>query len=52
MARDIIKLLSSEGTGYFYTMKKNQRTKPEKLETKKYDPIVRKHVTFREAKIK
>jgi large subunit ribosomal protein L33 len=52
MGRDIIKLLSTEGTGYFYTTKKNQRIQPEKLETKKYDPIVRKHVIFREAKIK
>ena len=52
MPRDLIKLISTEGTGYFYTMNKNQRTKPEKLETKKYDPILRKHVIFREAKIK
>lgn len=52
MPRDLIKLISSEGTGYFYTTSKNNRTKPEKLELKKYDPIVRKHVIFREAKIK
>lgn len=47
-----IKLLSSEGTGYFYVTKKNPRTKTEKLELRKYDPVVRKHVVFRETKIK
>ena len=47
-----IKMLSSAGTGYFYVTKKNPRTKPEKLEMKKYDPVVRKHVTFKETKIK
>ena len=52
MPRELIKVISSEGTGYFYTTSKNNRTKPEKLELKKYDPIVRKHVIFREAKIK
>jgi large subunit ribosomal protein L33 len=52
MARDIIKLVSSEGTGHFYTMTKNQKLKPEKMETKKFDPVVRKHVIYREAKIK
>ena len=52
MPRDLIKLISGEGTGYFYTTNKNNRTKPEKLELKKYDPVVRKHVIFREAKIK
>ena len=50
--RDKIKLVSSAGTGYFYTTTKNNRLKPEKLEIKKYDPIVRKHVMFREAKMK
>lgn len=52
MPRDLIKLVSTAGTGHFYTMTKNQRTKPEKLETKKFDPVARKHVTYREAKIK
>jgi len=52
MARDLIKLVSSEGTGHFYTMRKNQKLKPEKMETKKFDPIARKHVVYREAKIK
>ena len=47
-----IKLLSSADTGFFYVTKKNPRKKPEKLEHKKYDPVVRKHVVFREAKIK
>ena len=47
-----IKLESTAGTGYFYTTKKNPRTMTEKLELKKYDPKVRKHVIFKEAKIK
>lgn len=47
-----IKLLSSADTGFFYVTKKNTRTKTEKLVMKKYDPIARKHVEFREAKIK
>ena len=47
-----IKLLSTADTGFFYVTKKNHRTKPEKLELKKYDPKVRKHVLFKEAKIK
>ncbi|MCW0183470.1 50S ribosomal protein L33 [Zavarzinia sp.] len=47
-----IKLLSTAETGYFYVTKKNPRTKTEKLALKKYDPIVRKHVEFKETKIK
>ena len=47
-----IKLLSSAGTGFFYVTKKNPRTQTEKLVFKKYDPIVRKHVEFKEGKIK
>ena len=47
-----IKLLSSAGTGFFYVTKKNPRTKTEKLELKKFDPVARKHVIFKEAKIK
>jgi large subunit ribosomal protein L33 len=47
-----IKLLSTADTGYFYVTKKNARTKTEKLAFKKYDPIVRKHVDFKETKIK
>ncbi|MEA3244132.1 MAG: 50S ribosomal protein L33 [Thiogranum sp.] len=50
--RDKIKLVSSAGTGHFYTTTKNKRTTPDKLEMKKYDPVVRKHVMYKEAKIK
>ncbi|EMX8410924.1 50S ribosomal protein L33 [Yersinia enterocolitica] len=50
--REKIKLVSSAGTGHFYTTTKNKRTKPEKLELKKFDPVVRKHVIYKEAKIK
>ena len=48
----LIKLVSSAGTGYFYTTKKNPRSTTEKLTLKKYDPKARKHVEFKEAKIK
>lgn len=51
-ARDKIRLNSSAGTGHFYTTDKNKKTKPEKLEVKKYDPVVRKHVLYKEGKIK
>ena len=47
-----IKLVSSAGTGYYYVTKKNPRTKTEKLELKKYDPVARKHVVFKESKMK
>lgn len=47
-----IKLLSSEGTGYFYVARKNPRTQTQKWEFKKYDPVLRRHVLFKEAKIK
>ena len=50
--REKIKLVSSAGTGHFYTTTKNKRTKPEKMELKKYDPVVRRHVIYKEAKIK
>jgi len=50
--REKIKLVSSAGTGHFYTTSKNKRTKPDKLELKKYDPVVRKHVIYKESKIK
>ena len=46
------KLVSTADTGFYYVTKKNPRTKPEKLELMKYDPKARKHVLFREAKIK
>lgn len=47
-----IKLLSTADTGYFYTAKKNSRTMTDKLTKRKYDPVAKKHVEFREAKIK
>ena len=47
-----IRLNSSADTGFFYVTKKNARTKTEKLVMKKYDPIAKKHVEFREGKIK
>ena len=47
-----IKLLSSAGTGFFYVTKKNPRTATEKISMRKYDPIARKHVQFKETKIK
>lgn len=47
-----IKLVSSADTGFFYVTKKNPRTKTEKLALKKYDPVARKHVEFKESKIK
>jgi large subunit ribosomal protein L33 len=47
-----IKLLSTADTGYFYVTKKNARTKTEKFTFTKYDPIARKHVEFKETKIK
>ena len=50
--RDKIKLVSTAGTGHFYTTTKNKRTTPEKLEMKKFDPVVHKHVPYKEAKIK
>jgi large subunit ribosomal protein L33 len=48
----LVKLLSSAGTGYFYVAKKNPRKTTEKLEFRKFDPVARKHVAFKEAKIK
>ena len=50
--RDKIKLVSSAGTGHYYTTDKNKRTTPDKLEMKKYDPVARKHVIYKEGKIK
>ena len=47
-----IKLISTADTGFFYVTKKNARTTTTKLELNKYDPVVRKHVPFKEAKIK
>lgn len=50
--REKIKLVSSAGTGHFYTTSKNKRNTPDKIEIKKYDPVARKHVIYREAKLK
>jgi large subunit ribosomal protein L33 len=50
--REKIKLESSAGTGHFYTTTKNKRTMPEKMEIKKFDPVARKHVLYKEAKLK
>ena len=50
--REKIKLESSAGTGHFYTTTKNKNTKPEKLEMMKYDPVARKHVAYKETKLK
>ena len=47
-----IKLVSSAGTGFYYVTKKNPRTLTGKLTLRKYDPVARKHVEFRESKIK
>ena len=47
-----IRLNSSAGTGFFYVTKKNPRTMTEKLVLRKYDPVARKHVEFKEGKIK
>jgi large subunit ribosomal protein L33 len=48
----LIKMISSADTGYFYVTKKNPRKTTEKLELRKYDPVARKHVAFKEGKIK
>jgi large subunit ribosomal protein L33 len=48
----VVKMLSSADTGFFYVAKRNPRKKPEKMTFRKYDPVVRKHVLFKEAKIK
>jgi large subunit ribosomal protein L33 len=50
--RENIKLVSSAGTGHFYTTTKNKRTHPDKMEIKKFDPKARKHVTYKEGKLK
>ena len=50
--REKIKLESTAGTGPFYTTNKNKRTTPDKLEIKTFDPVARKHVIYKETKIK
>lgn len=50
--REKIRLVSSAGTGHFYTTEKNKRNMPGKFEIKKFDPVIRQHVLYKEAKIK
>ena len=50
--REKIKLVSSAGTGHYYTTTKNKKTMPDKLEIKKFDPKIKKYVLYKEAKIK
>ena len=50
--REKIKLESSAGTGHFYTTTKNKKLMPEKIEIKKFDPVARKHVMYKENKLK
>ena len=51
-AVELIKLESTAGTGFFYTTTKNKRNTAERLELKKYDPVIRKRVPFKEKKIR
>jgi large subunit ribosomal protein L33 len=50
--REKVKLLSSAGTGHFYVTTKNKRLHPDKMEVRKFDPVARKHVSYKETKIK
>ena len=50
--RDLIRLISTADTGHFYTTDKNKKNTPGKMEFQKYDPVIRKHVIYKEAKIK
>ena len=50
--REKIRMNSTAGTGYFFNTDKNKRTMPDKLEMKKFDPVARKHVIYKEGKIK
>ena len=50
--REKIKLVSTAGTGHFYTTTKNKKTMPDKLEVKKFDPKIKKYVLYKESKIK
>lgn len=50
--RDKIKLVSTAGTGHYYTTDKSRRNTPDKLQYRKYDPVVRKHILYKESKIK
>ena len=48
----LVKMVSTADTGYFYVTKKNSRTMTDKMEFRKYDPVVRKHVLFKESRMK
>ncbi|NDF12735.1 MAG: 50S ribosomal protein L33 [Proteobacteria bacterium] len=48
----LLKLVSTAGTGFYYVKKRNPKKQTEKLALKKYDPVVRKHVEFKEQKLK
>ena len=50
--REKIKLESSAGTGHFYTTSKNNKNTPDKMEMRKFDPVARKHVVYKETKLK
>ncbi len=50
--REKIRLMSSAGTGHYYTTTKNRRLHPEKMEVRKFDPKIRQHVVYKETKIK
>jgi len=50
--REKIKLEATDGSGHFYTTTKNKRTMPEKMEIKKFNPVTRKHVVYKETKLK
>ena len=50
--REKIKLESTAGTGHFYTTTKNKKNTPDKMEMKKFDPVARKHVAYKETKLK
>lgn len=51
-AREVVKMVSTAKTGFFYTTQKNRKNSTEKLELKKYDPKAKKHVVFKEGKMK
>ena len=50
--RDKIKLVSSAGTGHYYTTTKNKKNTPGKMEMRKFDPTIRQYVIYKESKIK
>ncbi|PAU55070.1 50S ribosomal protein L33 [Pseudomonas indica] len=50
--RELIRLVAEDGSGHFYTTDKNKRTTPDKIQIRKYNPKARKHMMYKEAKIK